>query len=234
MDNQLIEIYTTLFSELGYKKDNDIPNFFFNYELNSFYICTIIHEEHLDQWMGEQINIYNSVMNKQENPHRVKNNMTHLVFYITEKKDQSFVFELEEDEYYFKKHVIVLNHEEISDFNNQFENSQYKSYQLFFENKVDDNSCFENYKKNRSKNYYSMILKFYIKIPSLYLSKSVSSSELQTLKKSIEKELAEINLLDFSNQLIEVMDPYIALDEELKNLDIETLNKWVGEINDEK
>ena len=42
-----------------------------------------------------------------------------------------------------------------------------------------------------------MILKFYIKIPSLYLSKSVSSSELQTLKESIEKELAEINLLDF-------------------------------------
>lgn len=79
-----------------------------------------------------------------------------------------------------------------------------------------------------------MILKFYIKIPSLYLSKSVSSSELQTLKESIEKELAEINLLDFSNQLNEVMDSYIALGEELKTLDIETLNKWAGEINDEK
>nr|WP_179134198.1 ABC-three component system middle component 1 [Enterococcus villorum] len=173
-------------------------------------------------------------MNKQENPHRVKNNMTHLVFYITEEENQSFVFELEEDEYYFKKHVIVLNYEEINDFNYQFKNSQFQSYQLFFENTVDDNSYFENYKKNRSKNYYSMILKFYIKIPSLYLSKSVSSSELQTLKESIEKELEEINLLDFSNQLNEVMDSYIALGEELKTLNIETLNKWIGEIKDEK
>ncbi|HAP4788090.1 TPA: hypothetical protein IUX34_002828 [Enterococcus faecalis] len=185
--------------------------------------------------MSEQKNLFQTVMEKQANPQRVKNNTTHLVFYLTENENKNFVYELEEDEYYFKKNVIVLNHSEIRDFENRFTDSPFETYKLFLENIVDSHDLFENYKKYGNKDFYSMILKFYIKIPSLYLSKSVSSNELETLKESIEKKLEEEELVDFVNQLNEDIDKYIKSDKELKNIDAETiLDIWIGENDNEK
>ncbi len=235
MNNQLSEIYTQLFVELGYTKHDKIPNYFSNDESNSFYVCTVINDNGLDTWPLEQKDIFNSVMEMQVNPHRVKNNTTHLVFYITEEENKNFVFELEEDEYYFKKNVIVLSHSEIKDFENHFNDSPLATYKLFLENTVDSNKLFEIYKKHGSKDFYSMILKFYIKIPSLYLSKSVSSNELETLKESVEKKLEEEGLFDFVNQINEDIDKYIESGKELKNIDVETvLDIWIGENDYEK
>lgn len=235
MKNQLNEIYKQLFTELGYRNYEEIPNYFSNDDSNSFYVCTIINDSGLDNWSLEQEAIFNSVMEIQVNPHRIKNNTTHLVFYVTENENKNFVFELEEDEFYFKKNVIVLSDKEISDFQIHFKDSQFQTYQLFLENTVDSNNLFENYKINKIKDYYSMILKFYIKIPSLYLSKSVSSNELKTLKESVEKNLLEEGLLDFTNELNEDINKYIVSGKELKNIDIKTvLDLWIGEKNYEK
>ncbi|WP_413489239.1 hypothetical protein [Carnobacterium divergens] len=235
MNNQLSEIYTQLFVELGYSQHDKISDYFSNDESNSFYVCTIINDNELDNWFLEQKSLFDSVMEIQANPHRVKNNTSHLVFYITEEENENFVFELEEDGYYFKKNVIVLNHNEIKDFEKHFNDSPFETYKLFLEHTVDSNNLFEIYKKHGSKDFYSMILKFYIKIPSLYLSKSVSSNELETLKESIEKKLEEEELFDFINQLNEDIDRYITSDKELKNIDVETvLDIWIGENNYEK
>jgi hypothetical protein len=239
MNDYLTQIYTQLFAELNYTRDSLIPNFFFNTEKNSFYCCSIINETEnevlVEKWMSEQKNLFQTVMEKQANPQRVKNNTTHLVFYLTENENKNFVYELEEDEYYFKKNVIVLNHSEIRDFENHFNDSPFETYKLFLENIVDSHDLFENYKKYGNKDFYSMILKFYIKIPSLYLSKSVSSNELETLKESIEKKLEEEELFDFVNQLNEDIDKYIKSGKELKNIDAETiLDIWIGENDNEK
>ena len=235
MNDQLREIYTQLFVELGYTKHDKIPSYFFNDESNSFYVCTIINDNELDNWSLEQKAVFDSVMEIQVNPHRVKNNTTHLFFYITEEENKNFVFELEEDQYYFKKNVIVLSHSEIKDFKNHFNDSPFETYKLFLENTVDSNNLFKIYKKHGSKDFYSMILKFYIKIPSLYLSESVSSNELETLKESIEKKLEEEELFDFVNRLNENIDKYIESGKELKNIGVETiLDIWIGENNYEK
>lgn len=69
----------------------------------------------------------------------------------------------------------------------------------------------------------------------IYLSKSVSSNELETLKESIEKKLEEEELFDFVNQLNEDIDKYIKSGKELKNIDAETiLDIWIGENDNEK
>ncbi|MBO0422184.1 ABC-three component system middle component 1 [Enterococcus plantarum] len=235
MNNQLSEIYTQLFVELGYSQHDKIPNYFSNDESNSFYVCTIINDNELDNWFLEQKSVFDSVMEIQANPHRVKNNTSHLVFYITEEENKNFVFELEEDEYYFKKNVIVLNRGEIKDFENHFHDSKFPTYRLFLENTVDSHNLFEIYKNHGNKDFYSMILKLYIKIPSLYLSKSVSSNELQTLKDLIEKKLIEEELFGFTNQLNEDIDKYLQSGKELKNIDVDTvLDIWIGENNYEK
>ncbi|MGX7420244.1 ABC-three component system middle component 1 [Carnobacterium gallinarum] len=243
MDNQLKKIYTQLFSELGYVKDEKIHDYFFNEETNSFYTCSIIDENESNQaienWAVEQERLFQLVMGAQENPHRIKNNTTHLVFYVTENENQNFIFELEEDEYYFKKNVIVLTQQEITDFEKKSLDSGYNTYKLFLENTIDSNDLFKNYKESKEKNYYSMILKFYIKIPSLYLFKSVTSNELKTLNESIEENLTEEELIGFNNQIIGDINEYISQnseqDAELKNFDIETvLEKWIGEDNCEK
>jgi RecA-family ATPase len=185
--------------------------------------------------MSEQKNVFQAVMEGQKNPQRVKNNTTHLVFYLTENENNNFVYALEEDEYYFKKNVITLNYREISDFEEHFKNSNYNAYKEFLENTVDSHNLFEIYKKDGNKDFYSMILKLYIKIPSLYLSKSVSSNELQTLKDLIEKKLIEEELFGFTNQLNKDIDKYLQSGKELENIDVDTdLDIWIGENDNEK
>lgn len=240
MNDHLTKIYTQLFAELNYTQNSIIPNFFFNTEKNSFYCCSIINETEneapVEKWMSEQKNIFQTVMEKQGNPQRVKNNTTHLVFYLTENENNNFVYELEEDEYYFKKNVITLNYKEISDFEEHFKDSKYTTYKEFLENTVDNNELFKDYKISQKNNYYSMILKFYIKIPSLYVYKSVSTSNLKTLTEKVEDQLKEIKLLDFKDSVIKDIDSYIEKkseqDLELKDFDVESvLDKWIGEFD---
>ncbi|RON85431.1 ABC-three component system middle component 1 [Pseudomonas fluorescens] len=133
-------------------------------------------------------------------------------FSITSKQ----VFQLEEDRYNFKKNVITYSSEELADLKDK--NSDFTLLKLNELVGQGDGTYFQRFKEKSAEleNYYSLLLKIFIKIPFVtYLHDpkrlfDLDSSLVSNLSKS------ELDLYEFSLEIDEGLDDEELMSEFLK------------------
>lgn len=128
------------------------------------------------------------------------------------------VFQLEEDRYNFKKNVISYSSEELEDLKDK--NSDFTVMQLNELVGQGDGAYFQQFKKKSAEleNYYSLLLKIFIKIP--FVTYLHDSKRLFDLNLSLVTNLTqnELDLYEFSLGVDEGLDDEELMSEFLKRV----------------
>lgn len=126
------------------------------------------------------------------------------------------VFQLEEDRYNFKKNVISYSPEELADLKEK--NSDLTLLQLNELVSQGDGAYFQRFKEKSAEleNYYSLILKIFIKIP--FVTYLHDPKRLFDLDSSLVSNLSknELDLYEFSQETDENLDDEQLMSEFLK------------------
>ncbi|PRA40672.1 MULTISPECIES: ABC-three component system middle component 1 [Pseudomonas] len=126
------------------------------------------------------------------------------------------VFQLEEDRYNFKKNVISYSSKELSDL--QAKNSDFTLAQLNELVSQGDGAYFQRFKEKSAEleNYYSLLLKIFIKIP--FVTYLHDPKRLFDLDSSLTANLSasELDLYEFSLRIDENLDDEELMSEFLK------------------
>lgn len=203
MDNILKEIFDS-YAYLQIKELNKNEWFIENTNKNSFYTVIFLselNENNLENIINQkQESLYESLSLK-ENFNAIVKNTNLLILLQTDKEINKEIMAIEEDEYFFKKYILKYSSEELESLN------EYKGTLINkIENIKNDYTGFKKFKQKQKfydNNWFSLLMKLYIKIPELNLSNYRNEVEPIDLIGDINKELEKNNLLDLKNLLLD-------------------------------
>lgn len=206
MRNIFARIFEALqYDRLSIKKEYDYYHDILN---NSFYLLAF-YDNFADirsdrGWEETELDALNSLA-AGYNKKRVMNNCN-FICCISEspknQEDNQLIYQLEEDTFGLKKYVLTYTKKEVEDFENKFSKFVPQDISLFLKSNINDNKKFNDFKNGQSENYFSLILKLFIKVNNLVFTDSISQENYQELQEIIDKELTNEGLLDFSNKLL--------------------------------
>lgn len=127
------------------------------------------------------------------------------------------ILELEEDRYFFKKYIIVFTKNEILDLKAKISSRHIND---FIAKQIEDIELFDNFKKGNNDNYYSLLLKLLIKIPSLTYGIKINRS-LSSLQVDIDEVLKEKYYYDLKMESMKIGDDNEEIDSFIDNLLLE-------------
>ncbi|WP_330112748.1 ABC-three component system middle component 1 (plasmid) [Cetobacterium somerae] len=203
MDNILKEIFDS-YAYLQIRELNKNEWFVENNTKNSFYVVIFLselNENNLKNIINQkQESLYESLSSK-ENFNAIVKNTNLLILLQSDKEINKEIMAIEEDEYFFKKYILKYSSKELESLN------EYKGTLI---NKIEsiknDYSGFKKFKQKKelyNNNWFSLLMKLYIKIPELNLSNYKKEIKPINLINDIDKELEDNNLLDLKNLLLD-------------------------------
>lgn len=203
MDNILKEIFDS-YAYLQIRELNKNEWFVENNTKNSFYVVIFLselNENNLKNIINQkQESLYESLSSK-ENFNAIVKNTNLLILLQSDKEINKEIMSIEEDEYFFKKYILKYSSKELESLN---------EYKGTFINKIEsiknDYTGFKKFKQKQEfydNNWFSLLMKLYIKIPELNLSNYRNEVEPIDLIGDINKELEKNNLLDLKNLLLD-------------------------------
>ncbi|MDB3086407.1 hypothetical protein C4097_18205 [Clostridioides difficile] len=190
-----------------------------NKDRTMFYVVSFYDSinEFNEQFEESQNEAFNYICSK-ENQNELKKNTSMILFIklkdLDEKdKMQSQILELEEDVYFFKKYVVLYLEKELEEFKSAIEG---RSITEFMKANINKEDLFEDFKREETISFYSLILKLYIKLPHLAYSDTFETENIMDLNKRIEFELKLKTIFDLHNELLEI--------------DEDDIDSWIDEL----
>lgn len=204
--NVFVKIFEALkYDRVSNKKEHDYYHDVLN---NSFYVLAFYDnfgDIRSDRgWEATELEALNS-LDASYNKKRFMNNCN-FICCISEspknQEDNQLIYQLEEDTFGLKKYVLTYTKKEVEDFENKFSKFVPQDILLFLKSNINDNKKFNDFKNGQNENYFSLILKLFIKINNLVFTDSISQENYQELQEIIDEELTKEDLLDFSIRLL--------------------------------
>lgn len=190
-----------------------------NKNKNMFYILSFYESicELKEKFKTNQNEAFNFICSK-ENINELKKNTSMILFVklksLDEKnKIQSLILELEEDVYFFKKYVLLYLEQELEDLKIKTHNTNINK---FMKTNINKEDLFEDFKKEESISFYSLILKLYIKLPHLTYSDTFETENIIDLNKKIIFELKSKDVFDLHDELLDI--------------DEDDIDSWIDEL----
>lgn len=203
MDNLLREIFNS-YDFLQIEELNKTEWFIENVTKNSFYAVIFLSESdenNLENIINQkQESLYESLSYK-ENFNAIVKNTNLLILLKSDKEMNRQIMAIEEDEYFFKKYILKYSSNELTSLN-----EHRKIILEKIENIKYDYVGFKKFKQKQEfydNNWFSLLMKLYIKIPELNLSNYRNEIEPINLIGDINNELEKNNLLDLKNLLLD-------------------------------
>lgn len=211
----LIDILKNIFSEFSYlSKDFNIQDYqvtlFYQEEIDNYFIVldkNIITVDELQNLNDISIQLFNLIKEDDLTNESFDKNAT-LIICFNGNVDNNIICNLEENPYLFKKNILKYNSEEIESLNTLLNsNYSYENLLLFLNNEEQ----FEEY-KNNSELAYSLLTKFFIKLPFLkFIRQTRDLANLTEIisNKVSEEDLTEIyNLINYGNFDVQNINSY--------------------------
>lgn len=204
------KIIEEIFVSLKYEKvpTNKEYDYYQDIVNNNFYLLAF-YENFNDirsnsGWESTELDALNSLATG-NNKKRFMNNCN-FICCISEcsktQEDNQLIYQLEEDTFGLKKYVLTYTKKETDDFENEFSKFSPQDISLFLKANINDNEKFNDFKNGQNENYFSLILKLFIKVNNLVFTDSINQEIYQELQEIIDKELTNKGLLDFSDKLL--------------------------------
>lgn len=181
-----------------------------NKNKTSFYVVDFFKEdnrEHLWKKIEEtQEKFYEFFSNQKDSKGIIKNTNFLIIIEgdLYSKEVEKIIFDLEEDEYFFRKYVLVYSKKEYDSFIKELET---KNINSLLKEALTNKRKFQKFKLNKTYDWLSLILKMYIKIPELnYFDKGKRDLELPDLAEEIKKELEHLELVKIKEFCLEIAE----------------------------
>ena len=206
----MIDIVSGLFETYGYEKIDLEQGFLFSYPNNSekkdFWI--VIEEDDLSSVVLRQSDILNDCKIKYESNDLEKNASLLILWNTTgelellEMKKQ--IMPIEENPYYFKKHVLYYSPSELEEFNSKLDGNNIND---FFSYNIANEETFRDYKENPLQgSWRELFYRVVIKLPFINININTSSN-IESLQHIINNKLESNNdnrLIHLNNHIFEV------------------------------
>lgn len=220
------EIFNKLFIEKGYQLIKKMKDIKFYGKNNSEYFMTIEYSiEELKNFF--EIDKTEEVLQKfkefQTIKRNSKKNTTLYIFVKTDeikkfmKENKNIIFKIEEDQYYFRKHIIVYTERGISNIKNENVINETLHSILKEEDRI--NKFIETYNEDEE---YFIAIQLMAKIPFLVIN--FEKKPYETLYEKIRKEDEILRVVELTNWLSKKYDDYF----------VELKEDFLSELNDSK
>jgi len=158
-------------------------------------------EENIKSLMTEDADKYFEIIRKNDQVDEAfDKNCTMILCFESTKSEFEVILRLEEDPYNFKKNVIEYTAKELASWNSKVTGTLTVNDMNRLVN-PDQGATFTAFKKKTSNDYYSLLMKIFIKLPIInYMPQSPSN--LYDISEKIRSSLSKSNLnhLDFINK----------------------------------
>jgi len=206
-DFQILEIHNFQYNEI------ELPLMLsYDLELNELFICTIIDSNDLNLTnlklqvrLNEYLKSNQEILlqNIEKNVSNFEKNTTLIIFTNkTSTETLKKAIEIEEDPYFFKKHVLILNENEIEILKKEFDDHK-ELFHSKLKSTINDLDLFNKFSINEKSDnvaFYGVVAKLYEKLPFLKLPID-EFSKINLLTK-IDQELKNAELFNIRNELL--------------------------------
>lgn len=210
----MLNIICDLFELYNYDKIDLEQGFLFSHpndsEKKDFWI--VIEEDNLSSVVLRQSDILNDCKIKYESNDLEKNASLLILWNTTGELELSemkkLIMPIEENPYYFKKHVLYYSHSELEEFNSKLEDNNLSD---FFSSNITNEETFRDYKENPLQgSWRELFYRVTIKLPFINININTSSN-IESLQHIINNKLENNN----DNRLIHLNNHFFELYEDL-------------------
>ncbi len=210
----MLNIICDLFELYNYEKIDLEQGFLFSHpndsEKKDFWI--VIEEDNLSSVVLRQSDILNDCKIKYESNDLEKNASLLILWNTTGELELSemkkLIMPIEENPYYFKKHVLYYSHSELEEFNSKLEDNNLSD---FFSSNITNEETFRDYKENPLQgSWRELFYRVTIKLPFINININTSSN-IESLQHIINNKLENNN----DNRLIHLNNYFFELYEDL-------------------
>lgn len=210
----MLNIICDLFELYNYEKIDLEQGFLFSHpndsEKKDFWI--VIEEDDLSSVVLRQSDILNDCKIKYESNDLEKNASLLILWNTTGELELSemkkLIMPIEENPYYFKKHVLYYSHSELEEFNSKLEDNNLSD---FFSSNITNEETFRDYKENPLQgSWRELFYRVTIKLPFINININTSSN-IESLQHIINNKLENNN----DNRLIHLNNHFFELYEDL-------------------
>ncbi|WP_066402507.1 ABC-three component system middle component 1 [Aliarcobacter cryaerophilus] len=210
----MLNIICDLFELYNYDKIDLEQGFLFSHpndsEKKDFWI--VIEEDDLSSVVLRQSDILNDCKIKYESNDLEKNASLLILWNTTGELELSemkkLIMPIEENPYYFKKHVLYYSHSELEEFNSKLEDNNLSD---FFSSNITNEETFRDYKENPLQgSWRELFYRVTIKLPFINININTSSN-IESLQHIINNKLENNN----DNRLIHLNNHFFELYEDL-------------------
>lgn len=210
----MLNIICDLFELYNYEKIDLEQGFLFSHpndsEKKDFWI--VIEEDDLSSVVLRQSDILNDCKIKYESNDLEKNASLLILWNTTGELELSemkkLIMPIEENPYYFKKHVLYYSPSELEEFNSKLEDNNLSD---FFSSNITNEETFRDYKKNPLQgSWRELFYRVTIKLPFINININTSSN-IESLQHIINNKLENNN----DNRLIHLNNYFFELYEDL-------------------
>lgn len=210
----MLNIICDLFELYNYEKIDLEQGFLFSHpndsEKKDFWI--VIEEDDLSSVVLRQSDILNDCKIKYESNDLEKNASLLILWNTTGELELSemkkLIMPIEENPYYFKKHVLYYSPSELEEFNSKLEDNNLSD---FFSSNITNEETFRDYKENPLQgSWRELFYRVTIKLPFINININTSSN-IESLQHIINNKLENNN----DNRLIHLNNHFFELYEDL-------------------
>lgn len=210
----MLNIICDLFELYNYDKIDLEQGFLFSHpndsEKKDFWI--VIEEDDLSSVVLRQSDILNDCKIKYESNDLEKNASLLILWNTTGELELSemkkLIMPIEENPYYFKKHVLYYSHSELEEFNSKLEDNNLSD---FFSSNITNEETFRDYKENPLQgSWRELFYRVTIKLPFINININTSPN-IESLQHIINNKLENNN----DNRLIHLNNHFFELYEDL-------------------
>lgn len=208
----MLNIICDLFELYNYEKIDLEQGFLFSHpndsEKKDFWI--VIEEDDLSSVVLRQSDILNDCKIKYESNDLEKNASLLILWNTTGELELSemkkLIMPIEENPYYFKKHVLYYSPSELEEFNSKLEDNNLSN---FFSSNITNEETFRDYKENPLQgSWRELFYRVTIKLPFINININTSSN-IESLQHIINNKLENNNdnrLIHLNNHLFELYE----------------------------
>jgi hypothetical protein len=191
------------------------------YKTTYFVVIFVEFPVDIDVFAERQVELFNHIKRlKEEYDRQMDKNMTLILCLkrenlLPDEKVNKLIFELEEDPFHFKKHVLNYTDKQVEKFKNELDSIRTTDHMY---KTVNNKQKFTQYKSNISdESSYNLVARLFIKLP--FMKYIGAEKELENLSEEINRDLSESDLLEVRDHTIDMLKALSAISDEGKKLE---------------
>ena len=210
-------------------------DYFFIEEYNHEEIYNFFESEKTKKSIGNLLKLSNNTSDFPE----IAKNTTYIILckYEDFQKDfenlQKIIMDIEEDEYFFKKNIILYDQKAKDDLEAKIQEKENKWKLENILNELFSNLHFWELRKTiNTDSYHFLLCQLFIKIP--FLEINITNNEIYNLQEKIESTLKSKNMLDFTNNcIVKFKNDYDNLEENIDKYmeDFTDIDNFIDQFN---